>query len=278
MTVLKIFFLSISIGNLLCVFAQTVPANTNTFDTRACQPPFNTYPFCNTALSLDERVNDLIERVWMTNQSVIPQLLTARNYGKNAIPSLGVPEYDYGLNAIHGVQSSCVLLADGVTVKCPTSFPNPINYGSAWNRSLIYDMGRIVGIESRALWLLGAVEQFPRNHIGLDCWSPNINIARAPQWGRNQEVSSEDPLLNGDFGQYYSMGLQSPATGYAGYDPNHFLAIATLKHWDSYSLEDSDGFTRHNFDAIVSNYSLSTTYFPAFKQSIVQGGAKSVMC
>lgn len=169
------------------VTSQTVPANTVTFDTRACLPPNDKYPFCNPTLSLDERVNDLIERVWATNQSVIPQLLTARNYGKNAIPGLGVPEYDYGLNCIHGVQSSCVLLSDGVTVKCPTSFPNPVNYGSAWNRSLIYDMGKIVGVEARALWLLGAVEQFPRNHIGLDCWSPNINIARAPQWGRNQE-------------------------------------------------------------------------------------------
>jgi xylan 1,4-beta-xylosidase len=278
LTAIKINTMSSSllytVGLFVTVTAQTVPANTNTIDTRACLPPFDTFPFCNPSLSIDERVNDLIERVWATNQSVIPQLLTARNYGKNAIPSLGVPEYDYGLNCIHGVQSSCVLLSDGVTVKCPTSFPNPVNYGSAWNRSLIYDMGRIVGIEARALWLLGAVEQFPRNHIGLDCWSPNINIARAPQWGRNQEVSSEDPTLNGHFGQFYTQGLQSPI----GYDPNHFLAISTLKHYDAYSLENSDGFTRHNFNAVVSNYSLTTTYLPAFKQSIVIGGAKSVMC
>jgi hypothetical protein len=46
----------------------------------------------------------------------------------------------------------------------------------------------------------------------------------------------------------------------------------------SYSLENSDGFTRHNFNAIVSNYSLADTYFPAFKQSVVVGGATGVMC
>jgi beta-glucosidase len=169
--------------------ARTVPANTVTYDTRACQPPFDALPFCNPALSIDERVDDLIARVWAANASVIPQLLTARNDGRNAIPHIGVPEYDYGLNCIHGVQSSCVMLSDGTTLKCPTSFPNPVNYGSMWNKSLAYDLGRIVGIEARALWLLGAVEEFPNIHIGLDCWSPNINIARDPRWGRNQEVA-----------------------------------------------------------------------------------------
>ena len=52
----------------------------------------------------------------------------------------------------------------------------------------------------------------------------------------------------------------------------------TLKHWDAYSLENSDGFTRYNFNAVVSNYSLADTYFPAFKKSVVDGGAKGVMC
>lgn len=54
--------------------------------------------------------------------------------------------------------------------------------------------------------------------------------------------------------------------------------MVTLKHWDAYSLENSDGFDRHNFDATVSNYGLATTYFPAFRQSVVGGDAKGVMC
>lgn len=52
----------------------------------------------------------------------------------------------------------------------------------------------------------------------------------------------------------------------------------TLQHWDAYSLEDSDGFTRHNFNAIVSNFSLANTYWPAFRASVQQGGALGVMC
>ena len=44
------------------------------------------------------------------------------------------------------------------------------------------------------------------------------------------------------------------------------------------SLENSDGFTRHNFNAIVSDYALQHTYFPAFKTSVIDGKAKGVMC
>ena len=58
---------------------------------------------------------------------------------------------------------------------------NPVNYGNSWNRTLARELGAIVGVETRALWLAGAVEQGPRNHIGLDTWSPNINIARVSE-------------------------------------------------------------------------------------------------
>ena len=262
---------------LLCAaaaLAKTVPANTVTFDTRACQPPFDALPFCDTRRSVDERVDDLIARIWAANASVIPAMLTARNKGASALPSLGLPEYDWGLNCIHGVQSSCVMLADNMTLKCPTSFPNPVNYGSAWNKSLTYEMGRVVGLEARALWLLGAVEESPGIHIGLDCWSPNINIARDPRWGRNQEVASEAPLINGDFGSQYTQGLQFPRGG----DANHMLVAVTLKHWDAYSLENSDGFRRDNFNAQVSDFALQSTYFPAFRQSVIEGNAQGVMC
>lgn len=82
--------------------AQTVPATTTTVDTRACQPPFDLahgFIFCDTARSLDERVNDLIERIWVTSPEVIPYLLTARNFGASNLSALGVPEYVSTANA-----------------------------------------------------------------------------------------------------------------------------------------------------------------------------------
>jgi beta-D-xylosidase 4 len=140
----------------------------------------------------------------------------------------------------------------------------------------MFDLGRIIATEARALWVAGATEEFPRDgtapHIGLDCWSPNINIARDPRWGRNQEVPSEDPLLNGIFGTQYTLGIQ-------GGDDSRFINVAvTLKHWDAYSLENSDGYTRYNFNAVISNFSLADTYWPAFQAAVQKGRAKGVMC
>jgi beta-D-xylosidase 4 len=54
--------------------------------------------------------------------------------------------------------------------------------------------------------------------------------------------------------------------------------VVTLKHWDAYSLEDADGYTRHNFNAIISNFTLADTYFPAFKATVQNGSAMGVMC
>lgn len=159
--------------------ARTVPQTNTTLATRACQPPYDKFVFCDTSRSLDERVDDLITQVWAANASAIPFLLTARNGGHSAIPSIGLPEYDWGLNAIHGAQTTCVELTTGET-KCPTSFMNPVNYGTAWNDTLAWELGAIIATQTRALWLIGADEQndSPSIHIGLDAWSPNININR----------------------------------------------------------------------------------------------------
>ena len=73
-------------------------------------------------------------------------------------------------------------------------------------------MALIIATETRALWLAGAVEDSTwsgRPHIGLDVWSPNINIQRAPQWGRNTEAASEDPMINGQHGIAYTLGVQN---------------------------------------------------------------------
>eukprot|EP01060_Flectonema_neradi_P018021 TRINITY_DN2483_c1_g2_i2.p1 TRINITY_DN2483_c1_g2~~TRINITY_DN2483_c1_g2_i2.p1 ORF type:complete len:776 (+),score=198.43 TRINITY_DN2483_c1_g2_i2:44-2371(+) len=260
-------------------FAKTVPVTTSTVDERACRPGYDHFGFCDTTKSKKERLSDLIASL---QDDEIPALLTAREGGGGSpgppgnISRLGMPAYDWGLNCIHGVQSSCVYDAKQDKTYCPTSFPNPVNLGSSWNSSMWNEMGAIMGLETRALWLAGATEYSTwsgRPKIGLDCWSPNININHDPRWGRNQEVPGEDPYLNGIFGQQVTEGLQrSPR------DAKRLQAISTIKHWDAYTLEDSDGKTRHNFNAIVSNQTLSDTFFPAWKLTIVDGQAQGVMC
>jgi xylan 1,4-beta-xylosidase len=167
--------------------------------------------------------------------------------------------------------------ATGAAV-CPTSMINPVNAGMCWNRTMWREFAEVIAWETRALWLAGATEESEwsgRPHIGLDVWSPVINLARDPRWGRNQEVPGEDPLLLGDFGAAYTAGVQTPTGG----DPRYLATIVTLKHAFAYSLENVSalGLTRHNFNAVVSNYTLATTYLPAFKQG-VDAGAAGIMC
>lgn len=51
------------------------------------------------------------------------------------------------------------------------------------------------------------------------------------------------------------MTLETPDQRNAAFD-----LFRRLKHWDAYSLENSDGYTRHNFNAIVDNQTLADTW------------------
>jgi hypothetical protein len=96
--------------------AQTVPVTTTTLDTRACIPggPFAAAVYCNPKAALEDRVNDLVERLFAGDAaSWVPPQLTARHGGGGSpgpmsnVSEVGLPEFNYGLNCAHGVQSSC---------------------------------------------------------------------------------------------------------------------------------------------------------------------------
>ena len=80
-------------------------------------------------------------------------------------------------------------------------------------------------------------------------------------------------MTNGRFGAAYTKGLQTNSA-----DTSKLQVAVTLKHWDAYSLENSDGFTRHNFNAIVDNYTIADTFWPAFADAVLVGKARGVMC
>jgi hypothetical protein len=83
--------------------AITAPSTNVTFTTRACQPPHDTFPFCDTTRPLAERVADLLARL---QDADVPPQLTARHGPGQAAPYsnvsyLGIPEWDWGMNAQH---------------------------------------------------------------------------------------------------------------------------------------------------------------------------------
>jgi len=107
---------------------------------------------------------------------------------------------------------------------------------------------------------------------GLDYWGPTMNIGRDPRWGRTQESVSEDPFLNGAYASAFVRGFQGADDGV-----NYVKAAACCKHFYAYSLEGSDGFTRHNFNAKVSMRDLHETFLPAFA-ACVAAMPEQIMC
>lgn len=176
---------------------------------------------------------------------------------------------------MHGVQSRCA--PDG---RCPTSYPNPNTLGATFNQTIWNQMGAVIGLELRALWLQNVGENHPSNlpHIGLDCWSPNIDILRDARWGRSMEVPSEDPYLNGVYGVQYTLGLQNNSA----LDDRFLQGVATLKHFLANSLEGIPNQpylpSRHSVNAKISLYDLAATYLRPFQETIQKGGAAGIMC
>ena len=214
--------------------------------------PTYEFDFQNPKLSTENRINDLLNR--MTLEEKISQLT---NHSP-AIERLGVPEYDWWNECLHGVAR-----AGHATV-----FPQAIGLAATWNTDLIYEMADVISTEARAKHHEAVRNGDRGRYKGLTFWSPNINIFRDPRWGRGQETYGEDPYLTSRIGVAFVKGLQ-------GDDPKYFKVVATPKHYAVHSGPEPD---RHHFDAATNVRDFYETYLPAFKACIREAGAYSVMC
>jgi len=200
-----------------------------------------------------ERVDDLVSR--MTPEEKASQLVNRTR----AIPRLGVPEYNLWSEALHGVANQGVA----------TVFPQAIGLGATFDAPLLKTMAEATAREARVKWNLASrAGRAGRLFRGLTFYSPNINIFRDPRWGRGQETYGEDPFLTGKMGVAFITGLQGP-------DADHPVVTATAKH---YAVHSGPEPLRHGFDAKVSSHDIEDTYLPAFRDAVVEGRVKSVMC
>ena len=209
-------------------------------------------PYLNPTLPTDRRVNDLISR--MTLEEKVSQMMNVAP----AIPRLNIPNYDWWNEALHGVAASGVA----------TVFPQAIGLGATFDPPLINRVATVISEEARAKYheaqRLGNHNRF----YGLTFWSPNINIFRDPRWGRGQETYGEDPYLTSRLGVEFVKGLQ-------GNDPKYLKVVSTPKHFAVHSGPEPE---RHRFDAEVNERDLRETYLPAFRATVTEGRAESVMC
>jgi beta-glucosidase len=208
--------------------------------------------YLNTKLSFEDRVEDLVSR--MTLEEKISQL----SFESPAIDSLGVPEYNWWNECLHGVARSGLA----------TVFPQAIGMAATWDRDLIYQIGTAISDEGRAKYNDYQSRDKRGIYEGLTFWTPNINIFRDPRWGRGMETYGEDPYLTGEIGVQFINGIQ-------GDHPKYLKAVATSKHYIVHSGPEPE---RHSFDATTRIVDMRETYLPAFKKTVQEAGVYSVMC
>ena len=213
-----------------------------------------TLPYQNPNLSAKERATDLCGRLTLEEKASLMQDQS------NAIPRLGIPQFAWWSEALHGVGRN------GFS----TVFPSCIGMAASFDDALLERIYTAVSDEARAKNTAQRRKGSVGRYQGLSFWTPNINIFRDPRWGRGQETYGEDPYMNSRMGLAVVRGLQGPA----GYKYAKLYACA--KHFAVHSGPEK---TRHHFNIEdLSPRDLWETYLPAFKDLVQIGGVKEVMC
>jgi beta-glucosidase len=175
-----------------------------------------------------------------------------------AIQRLGIPAYNWWNEGLHGVARS-----GNATV-----FPQAIGLAATWDTDLVHRVADVISTEARAKYNDAIPRGNTGRYFGLTFWSPNINIFRDPRWGRGQETYGEDPFLASRMGVAFVTGLQ-------GDDANYLKVVSTPKH---FAVHSGPEVLRHRFDVPVSLHDLADTYAPAFRATVMEGKAGSIMC
>lgn len=207
--------------------------------------------YLDETCSFEERAKDLVSR--MTVEVAAGQL----RYDAPAIPHLGVKEYNWWNEALHGV-ARCGLA---------TVFPQAIGFAATFDEKALKCAGEIISTEGRAKYNAFQAQGDRGIYKGLTYWSPNVNIFRDPRWGRGQETYGEDPYLTSRMGVAFVRGLQ-------GDDPKYLKAAGCAKHFAVHSGPEA---IRHEFDAKASLRDMSETYLPAFEALCKEAGVEGFM-
>ncbi|MCU0370072.1 MAG: beta-glucosidase BglX, partial [Bacteroidales bacterium] len=151
---------------------------------------------------------------------------------------LGIPLI-FGMDVIHGYE---------------TTFPIPLALAASFDMGLIERAARVSAVEASA--------------DGI-CWtySPMVDIARDPRWGRIAEGAGEDPYLGSRIAEAY-------VRGYQGDDLSKNTTImACVKHYALYGAAEAG---RDYNTTDMSRIRMYNEYFPPY-EAAVKAGAGSVM-
>ena len=213
-----------------------------------------TYPYQDPSLTPEERAEDLLGRL------TLEQKVSLMNYESPAIPELGIQQYNWWNEALHGSARNGLA----------TVFPQAIGMAASWDQDLLEDVFDVASTEQRIKFNTARTGEGARQYHGLTVWTPNINIFRDPRWGRGQETYGEDPYLMTVMGRSVVNGLQGDPD--AEYDKLH----ACLKH---FAVHSGPEYERHIFNVEdLSWRDLNETYLYAFERLVKTTDVKEIMC
>ena len=250
------------------------------------------YPYENPALTVDERVFDLLSR--MTLDEKIDQLsmksLNAlkledngevseesleRLFKGNSIGCLESPFVEHekvakfseaadkylrgrtrlGIPAIQIAECLHGQMALGATI-----FPQAIGQGSTWNPELVHRMAEIIAIEAT----LAGVDQ---------ALSPLFDLGRDPRYGRIEECYGEDAYLVSQMGVAFVTGMQGdPEVTKTKIPDNHLMC--TAKHFVGTGVPQGGIFIA---PTAIGERELRSLHFKPFEDAVKKANVYSIM-
>lgn len=222
----------------------------------ACAMPTmsQTLPYQDASLTAEQRAEDLLGRLTLKEKTRLMM------NGSPAITRLGIPQFDWWNEALHGVGRNGFA----------TVFPITMCMAASWDDALLEKVFTAVSDEARVKARQAKQSGNIKKYQSLSFWTPNINIFRDPRWGRGQETYGEDPYLTERMGLAVVRGLQGPE------DSKYRKLLACAKH---FAVHSGPEWNRHSFN--IENLparDLWETYLPAFKALVQKGNVAEVMC
>jgi beta-glucosidase len=216
----------------------------------------NEYPFQNTQLSDDQRLDNLISLMTLDEKlnHLSPMLPGIARLG---VKGTRIVEGLHGL-ALSGPANWAV---KGKGEAPTTTFPQAIGLAQMWDPSLLQQVADWEADETRFL-----TQNKDYASAGLIVLAPNADLGRDIRWGRTEECYGEDPFLTASLVVAYVKGLQ-------GDNPRYWKTASLMKHFLANSNENDRFVNSSDFDdRLFREY-----YSYPFYKGVVEGGARAYM-
>jgi len=249
-------------------------------------PPDNTPKYKNPSLPLDDRVADLLSR--MTLEEKIAQIAPPADRATHVVDPTGTFTDEsasammsrwYDPDLIFPARKAAILrngvqryLKEKTRLGIPelfmgealhgfmeygsTSFPQALSLASTWDPDLLQQVFTAAGDEAASA---GVGQAF----------TPVLDIARDPRWGRTEETYGEDPFLAARMGVAAITGLQGDS-----FLINRHHVAATAKHFAVHGQPEG------GTNTAPGNYSeriIRENFLVPFQAAVQEAHAASVM-